>query len=222
MRRTRNGCSARCFASMSIRSRAARRTRFRAARPAIPLPRTRSATSNGTGTQECPEIYALGFRNPWRWSFDRQAEELWVGDVGQGSFEEIDIVDRGGNYGWDVREGAHCFEPSSGCSTAGLIDPVAEYGHDLGFSITGGHVYRGLQSTQIAGRYVFADFGGMIASLAPDGAGGFTVEQLVEQGCTPPEATGSLQISSFAEDLDGELFVLDYGRGQVRELVFTD
>jgi glucose/arabinose dehydrogenase len=177
---------------------------------------------NGTGTLQCPEIYAFGFRNPWRWSFDRQTGDLWVGDVGQGSFEEIDIVDLGGNYGWDVREGAHCFEPMSGCPTAGLIDPVAEYGRGLGFSITGGHVYRGLQSTQIAGRYVFADFGGMIASLAPDGVGGFTVDQLVEQGCTPPEATGALQVSSFAEDLDGELFVLDYGRGEVRELVFTD
>jgi glucose/arabinose dehydrogenase len=176
---------------------------------------------NGIGAQQCPEIYALGFRNPWRWSFDRQTGDFWVGDVGQDSFEEIDVVERGGNYGWDVREGAHCFEPMTGCSTAGLIDPVADYGRDLGFSITGGHVYRGLQSTQIAGRYVFADFGGMIASLAPDGVG-FTIDQLVEQGCTPPEAPGALQISSFAEDLDGELFVLDYGRGQVRELVFTD
>ncbi len=178
--------------------------------------------NNGTGAQPCPEIYALGFRNPWRWSFDLLNGELWVGDVGQGRFEEIDIVDRDGNYGWDTREGAHCFEPMSGCLTAGLIDPVAEYGRDLGFSITGGYVYRGLQSTQIASRYVFGDFGGMIASLAPDGTGGFTIEQLVEQGCTPPEAPGALQISSFAEDLDGELFVLDYGRGHIRQLVFTD
>lgn len=177
---------------------------------------------NGTGIQQCPEIYALGLRNPWRWSFDRQNGDLWVGDVGQSSFEEIDIIERGGNYGWDTREGAHCFEPMTGCATAGLIDPVAEYGRDLGFSITGGHVYRGLQSTQITGRYVFADFGGMIASLAPDGVDGFTIEQLVEQGCTPPEAPGELQISSFAEDLDGELYVLDYGRGEIRQLVFTD
>ena len=177
---------------------------------------------NGTGIQQCPEIYALGLRNPWRWSFDRQNGALWAGDVGQSSFEEIDIIELGGNYGWDTREGAHCFEPMTGCATAGLIDPVAEYGRDLGFSITGGHVYRGLQSTLIAGRYVFADFGGMIASLAPDGLGGFNVEQLVEQGCTPPQAPGSLQIASFAEDLDGELYVLDYGRGQIRQLVFTD
>ena len=137
---------------------------------------------DGTGTQDCPEIYALGFRNPWRWSFDRQTDELWVGDVGQDAFEEIDRVERGGNYGWDVREGAHCFEPMTGCTTAGLTDPVAEYGRDLGFSITGGHVYRGMQSTIIAGRYVFADFGGMIASLAPDGVDSFTVEPLVATG----------------------------------------
>ncbi len=176
----------------------------------------------GTGIQQCPEIYALGLRNPWRWSFDRQSGDLWVGDVGQGRFEEIDIIERGGNYGWDVREGAHCFEPMTGCATAGLIDPVAEYGRNLGFSITGGYVYRGLQTTQIAGRYVFADFGGMIASLAPDGLGGLAIEQLVEQDCTPPGAPGALQVSSFAEDLDGELYVLDYGRGQIRQLDFTD
>lgn len=177
---------------------------------------------NGTGTLPCPEIYALGLRNPWRWSFDRQTDDLWLGDVGQARFEEIDLIERGGNYGWDVREGAHCFEPMSGCDTQGLTDPVAEYGRDLGFSVTGGYVYRGLQSTAIAGRYVFGDFGGMIASLAPDGVGGFTVDQLVEQGCTPPDAQGALQISSFAEDLDGELFALDHGRGHIRELIFTD
>jgi glucose/arabinose dehydrogenase len=176
---------------------------------------------DGTGTQQCPEIYALGFRNPWRWSFDRQNGDLWLGDVGQNSFEEIDLIERGANYGWDEREGAHCFEPSSGCATLGLTDPVAEYGRNLGFSITGGYVYRGTQLTSVAGRYIFADFGGMIASLAPNGVG-LTVEQLVEQGCTPPGAPGALQVSSFAEDLDGELFVLDYSRGHIRQLDFTD
>jgi glucose/arabinose dehydrogenase len=177
---------------------------------------------NGSGAQDCPEIYALGFRNPWRWSFDRQDGELWVGDVGQGSFEEINRVERGANYGWDIREGAHCFEPMTGCATAGLTDPVAEYGRDLGFSVTGGHVYRGIQSTQMAGRYVFADFGGLFASLEPDGVDSFTVLPFVQPGCAPPQAPGALQVSSFAEDLDGELYVLDYGRGHVRQLVFTD
>jgi glucose/arabinose dehydrogenase len=177
---------------------------------------------DGTGTQACPEIYALGFRNPWRWSFDRQTGDLWVGDVGQSSFEEIDRVERGGNYGWDIREGAHCFEPMTGCETAGLTDPVAEYGRDLGFSITGGYVYRGIQSTPLSGRYIFADFGGMIASLAPDGVDSFTVEPFVQPDCAPPGAPGPLQVSSFAEDLDGELYLLDYGRGHIRQLVFSD
>jgi glucose/arabinose dehydrogenase len=177
---------------------------------------------DGASTQACPEIYALGFRNPWRWSFDLQFGDLWVGDVGQADWEEIDVVTRGDNYGWNIREGAHCFEPDTGCDTQGLTDPVAEYGHDLGSSITGGYVYRGLQTTQVAGNYVFGDFGGMIAWLAPDGAGGFDVQELVEQGCTPPGAPGALQISSFAQDLDGELFVLDYDSGQVLQLQFTE
>ena len=177
---------------------------------------------DGTGTAPCPEIYALGFRNPWRWSFDRQTDELWLGDVGQDRFEEIDLVERGLDYGWNTREGAHCFEPAQGCDTAGLTDPVAEYDHDLGFSITGGYVYRGLQSAELAGCYVFGDFGGMIASLVPADAGGFTIEQFVGQGETPPGASGALRISSFAEDLDGELYVLDYGTGEVRRLAFAD
>jgi glucose/arabinose dehydrogenase len=178
--------------------------------------------AGGTGLQSCPEIFATGFRNPWRWSFDRQNGDLWAGDVGQGNWEEIDLVVLGGNYGWDIREGAHCFEPASGCQTAGLIDPIAEYGHDAGFSITGGYVYRGGQATEVAGRYVFGDFGGMISSLAPDGVGGFDIVEHVPQGCTPEGATGALSISSFAEDLDGELYLLDYGRGQVHALEFTE
>jgi len=178
--------------------------------------------AGGSGTTDCPEIFALGFRNPWRWSFDRQDGTLWVADVGQGDWEEIDVVERGGNYGWNVREGAHCFAPASGCTTAGLTDPVAEYSHSLGFSITGGYVYRGGQATEIAGNYVFGDFGGMIAWLDPDGAGGFALRRLAEQGCTIPGAPGALAPSAFAEDLDGELYLLDYGRGQIRSLEFTD
>ncbi len=177
---------------------------------------------DGTGAQACPEIFALGLRNPWRWSFDRQNGDLWAGDVGQGDWEEVNVIGLGGNYGWDIREGAHCFEPASGCQTAGLIDPVAEYDHGVGFSITGGYVYRGGQATELAGRYVFGDFGGMIASLAPDGAGGFELEEHVPQGCAPEGASGTLQISSFAEDLDGELYVLDYNRGELLRLEFTD
>ena len=177
---------------------------------------------DGAGDADCPEIFATGFRNPWRWSFDRQDGTLWVADVGEGDWEEVDIVERGGNYGWNVREGAHCFTPASGCATAGLTDPVAEYSHDVGFSITGGYVYRGGQSTQVAGNYVFGDFGGMIGWLEPDGSGGFEVRELAEQGCAPPGADEALGPSAFAEDIDGELFLLDYGTGEIRSLEFTD
>ena len=92
------------------------------------------ALSSGSG---CPEIYAWGLRNPWRWSFDRDTGNLWAGDVGQGAWEEIDLIERGGNYGWNIREGAHCYNASS-CSTTGLTDPVAEYSHSFGRSVTGG------------------------------------------------------------------------------------
>jgi uncharacterized repeat protein (TIGR03806 family) len=177
---------------------------------------------DGTGTQNCPEIYALGLRNPWRWSFDRQTGVLWLADVGQDRFEEIDIIARVGNYGWDSREGAHCFEPMNGCPTAGLIDPVAEYGRAMGFSVTGGYVYRGAQTTEQFGRYIFADFGsGMIASLTPGVGGTYTLMPLVQPGATPPGAPGQLSPSAFGEANDGELFLLDYSRGQVRQLVFT-
>lgn len=177
---------------------------------------------NGTGSQNCPEIYASGFRNPWRWSFDRQTGTQWVADVGQGSWEEINIVTPGGNYGWDHREGAHCFEPQSGCQTAGLIDPVAEYDRSMGFSITGGYVYRGTQTTSLVGRYIFADFGsGMIASLTPGAGGTYTITQHVRPGTAPSGAPGPLSISAFGESNDGDLHVLDYIRGHIYRLVFT-
>jgi hypothetical protein len=121
-----------------------------------------SRCTTGNGSDPCPEIFAFGFRNPWRFSFDRATGELWVGDVGQGAWEEVDRVVAGGNYGWRFREGAHCFEPASGCPTAHdgqpLIDPVAEYDHATGESITGGYVYRGTANPALVGRYVFADF----------------------------------------------------------------
>ena len=155
----------------------------------------------------------------WRWSFDRQTGELWLGDVGQGSFEEIEIIERA-EHGWDTREGAHCFEPGTGCATAGLTDRVAEYGRNLGFSITGGYVYRGPQATGLAGRYVFGDYGGLIAALAPTAAAATAVEPLAQRRDAAGRS-GPLQISSIGEGEDGELYLLDYGRGHIRQLVFT-
>ena len=91
-----------------------------------------------------PEIFSSGVRNPWRFSFDRETGALWLADVGQNKWEEIDLVARGGNYGWRIMEGKHCFLPEKACHVEGLIMPVFEYGHDKGrCSVTGGYVYRG-------------------------------------------------------------------------------
>lgn len=154
------------------------------------------------------EIYAYGLRNPWRFHFDRATGELWLADVGQDKWEEVDRITRGGNYGWDDREGAHCFEPASGCRTSGLIEPVAEYDHDNGrCSITGGYVYRGSAVPTLKGMYLYGDFcTGEIWGLPS--AGG-TVARLF---------AGSISISSFGEDNGGEVYVVSYGDGTLRRI----
>ena len=158
----------------------------------------------------CPEIYAWGLRNPWRFSFDSATGELWLGDVGQNAREEIDVIELGGNYGWDCREGfiAHGSSAPS-CSTAtGLIDPVHDYPRTEGVSVTGGYVYRGSDIPDLHGSYLFADFGsGRLWRLVDDGQGGLTDELLLETGRA---------ISSFGEGNDGELYVVDYGGGLYR------
>jgi uncharacterized repeat protein (TIGR03806 family) len=166
--------------------------------------------TTGAGTADCPEIFAFGLRNPWRFSFDSATGALWAGDVGQGNWEEIDRILNGGNYGWRIREGQHCFNPASGCPTlAGgdsLIEPQVEYGRNLGASVTGGYVYRGSGITALRGRYVFGDFvSGRVFAYTPDT--GVPPDQLLDS---------SLSISSFAEDHDGELYVVDYGGGLYR------
>mgnify|MGYP002180303295 FL=1 len=110
----------------------------------------------GTGYRE--EIYAFGLRNPWRFSFDPVTNICWIADVGQNLYEEIDLLEVGGNYGWNIMEGAHCYDPPVGCDTAGLIMPFYEYNHNVGESITGGFVYRGSLVPDLYGKYFFADF----------------------------------------------------------------
>ena len=149
-----------------------------------------------------PEIWSYGLRNPWRFSFDRETADLWIADVGQGAWEEVNVQPAdspgGENYGWVIREGAHCYPEGEDCATEGLVDPVAEYGHDLGVSVTGGYVYRGEAVPDLAGIYLFADFGtGLVWGTAPDGDGWATSE---------PVETG-LNISAFGEDVTGELYV---------------
>ncbi len=162
----------------------------------------------------CPEIYAWGLRNPWRWSFDRQTGALWAGDVGQNTREEVDVVELGGNYGWNCREGALPYpSPAPACSAAGpLIEPVHDYDRGQGASITGGYVYRGRAIPGLAGAYVFGDFGsGRIWRLIDDG-GGYRVELLLDT---------DLGIASFAEDVDGELYVVNLS-GTLHKIVAGD
>ena len=163
----------------------------------------------------CREIYAWGMRNPWRWSFDSSTGELWAGDVGQNRYEEIDKITRGGNFGWNCREGTHAYTdttPSASCATAsGLIEPVLDYDHTQGdVSVTGGYVYRGNALPALAGRYVFGDYGsGRIWRLVPSGSG-YTKEQLLDT---------SLGISSFGQGNDGELYVVDINGGALYKIV---
>lgn len=104
------------------------------------------------------EIYAYGLRNPWRFSFDSESGRLWAADVGQDAYEEIDIIEKGKNYGWRVMEGWHCYNPKNNCDSTGLTGPVWEYGRDMGASITGGYVYHGTDVPELQGQYIYADF----------------------------------------------------------------
>ena len=154
-----------------------------------------------------PEIFAQGFRNPWRFSFDRGSGRLWVADVGQNAWEEVDVVRRGGNYGWRVMEGAHCFSPPRGCRREGLVQPVAEYANrGPRCSITGGYVYRGKSIPALRGAYLFGDYcSGELFGLR-------NLDGLAKKGLIAPEVrlrTG-LRISSFGEDEAGELYVVDH------------
>lgn len=164
-----------------------------------------------------PEIWAYGLRNPWRFSFDRATGDLYIADVGQNKWEEVDVAfapDPGGqNYGWDVMEGFHCFEPAEGCDPTGLTLPVLEYGHDVGCSITGGYVYRGRKYRDLQGTYFFSDYcTGRLWGMRPLEGGWQWAEFL---------ATG-LNVSTFGEDEEGEIYVLDYARGDVYHLVGSE
>ncbi|HSN70080.1 MAG TPA: PQQ-dependent sugar dehydrogenase, partial [Steroidobacteraceae bacterium] len=168
--------------------------------------------ADGTGLDDCPEIFAWGFRNPWRFSFDRSTGELWVGDVGQGALEEIDRVQRGGNYGWRCFEGTRATGLACGDAT-GFLPPVAEYGRDIGRSVTGGFVYRGNAIPGLTGRYVFGDFvSGRLGHIAADVEPTLTV--------TGGDQTG-LSIASFAEDVNGELYLVDYA-GTLHQVTATN
>jgi len=144
------------------------------------------------------EIFAYGLRNPWRFSFDPASGRLWAADVGQDQIEEIDIIEKGKNYGWNIMEGSRCFEPPSDCDARGLVLPVYEYDHSQGSSITGGYVYHGESLPVLKGIYVYADFvSGNIWGLS------YTPEETVRNFIL---AETDLNISSFGLDENNELY----------------
>jgi glucose/arabinose dehydrogenase len=161
------------------------------------IPSDNPFVGNTQGYRE--EIFAYGFRNPWRFSFDPETGALWTGDVGQNRTEEIDVVAKGGNYGWNVMEGSACYAPSSGCDRSGLTLPVAEYGRDQGFSVTGGFVYRGSAIPGLEGQYLFADFGtGRIWALDAGDPGASQAREILRT---------DLNIASFGVDGAGEILL---------------
>ena len=158
------------------------------------------------GTSDRGEIWAYGFRNPWRFSFERGTGRLFVADVGQDKYEEVDLVQKGLNYGWNTMEGAHCFNPPSGCNMTGLTLPIAEYDHSEGDTEIGGYVYHGTAVPSLVGTYVFGDFSnGKIWQLT-ESSGTWTRTSLLSSGHN---------MSTFGQDAAGELYVVDYVNGSV-------
>jgi len=152
------------------------------------------------------EVWAFGLRNPWRFSFDRLTGRLFAADVGQNTREEVDIIERAGNYGWRRYEASLCYDPSSGCASPvpefPFQFPIAEYGRDEGTSVTGGYVYRGRMFPELIGTYLFSDYGsGRIWGLTETNRGTWTRTELLLSG---------LSVSSFGEDEAGEVYVVHH------------
>jgi glucose/arabinose dehydrogenase len=149
------------------------------------------------------EIFAYGLRNPWRINFDAETGALWAGDVGQGRWEEVDRIEKGKNYGWNIAEGNDCYKPSSNCDMTGLTPPRTEYSHDDGCSITGGFVYRGAAMRELDGYYVYSDYcSGNIWAVD------------TTSDSSPPIllAKTGLPVTSFAQDKDGELYLVTFAK----------
>jgi len=167
------------------------------------------------GADGAPEVFLYGLRNPWRFSFDPDTGLLWIGDVGQDSFEEIDRIDpatqAGANLGWDVMEATHCYG-SAECDSQGMVSPVAEYARNFGCSVTGGYVYRGDDIPDLRGWYLYSDYcTGNIFALRSDVTGTEASPRVLLE--TDANA------SSFGVDADGELYLADIGSGTIYRIV---
>lgn len=152
-----------------------------------------------------PEIWAYGLRNVWRMSFDPKTKTFWAADVGQNLWEEINIIVRGGNYGWNIREAMHPFPPESNSSSREYINPIWEYHHSVGKSITGGHVYRGKAIPALLGKYIYADYvSGKVWALETDEK---NREAIGNYDIEVPKAPAKLPVMTFGEDQDGEQYL---------------
>ena len=165
------------------------------------IPSDNPFVGNAEGNRE--EIYAYGLRNPWRFSFDSKTDQLWTGDVGQNRAEEINIITKGGNYGWRTMEGFICFNPANSCDQEGLILPILEYTHTNGDrSITGGFVYRRSEVTELMGKYIYADFvSGRVWSLDFSDLDNSVNTELMR---------ANFSISSFGIDQSNELYLCGF------------
>ncbi len=165
------------------------------------IPADNPFAKNKQGYRE--EIYAYGLRNPWRFSWDASNGKMWAGDVGQNTYEEVDTISNGGNYGWNITEADHCFDPKNNCDSANTILPVLEYDHSKGdVSITGGFVYRGSTLDDLTGKYIYADYAsGRIWSL------NLAKEQKPDN---QEIADADFAIASFGTNADEELFLCGF------------
>ncbi len=160
------------------------------------------------------EIYAYGLRNVWKFSFDFQTNKLWAADVGQNKYEEINIIEKGGNYGWRLMEGFHCYNPSN-CDQSGLALPLHEYEHnDLGgYSITGGYVYRGNEAEELFGKYIYGDFvTGNIWALKVENGEVISNERIFDT---------NYSIAAFGEDEKKNLYFSSFGSGKIYKISGT-
>ncbi|GAB3518112.1 PQQ-dependent sugar dehydrogenase [Emticicia fontis] len=173
------------------------------------IPKDNPYAGNTEGFRE--EIYAYGLRNPWRFSFDEATNNLWVADVGQNEVEEVDIITKGGNYGWRIKEGDDCFDSTSNCEQANLVAPVWSYRQGYkGRSVTGGFVYRGKKLPDLVGKYVFGDYvSGKLWSIRYNGS------KATDSG---DKIANVSSISAFGEDANKELYILNYSSGKVYTL----
>jgi glucose/arabinose dehydrogenase len=164
-----------------------------------------------------PEIWLSGLRNPWRMSVDRATGDLWIGDVGQDRWEEVDVqrpgTPAGANFGWNRMEGSHCYQPAQGCADPDLRGPVTDYGHDLGCTVIGGAVYRGSAQPALVGGYVFGDYcSGRIWAIDP-----------ARDGYRKPTVVGESgrNLSAFGEDEEGEIYAADISGGAILRVTAT-